>query len=447
LATFILKHFSSPEALKKVAPARLIAFLSSHREFLNRRGMSLPSAEAAGSLDLQQLVHIFMTPEDPAARTPSELIDALYVLDEVATPAGMDAILQNAADLGIPLSNTPDQAPMDVAVEAWLIDRDLVLNAHAEQYLDHPRSFEYFPRSLKSKNPYQPPTKHILHTIEQDLDCWFENHRRGRGARVFMFPRGCSTWFLVRHGQPLRREGSMDNGQPSSVVYRPERFDVLVYDHNLDEIRINAQSKGEKDIYREILGKHLRGDAGYFGTAAKYTLDPLRVDKTNSLNCQDIPGIEKITLREVKFFWGGAENEVETRRAVDIFAAYAARNHEFPRLPKIIEARFEVKFTGSKATRMVTVRGHNTQCVRDPDTTLIESWLKARGFAAKLDATGQGADVVPKTLGGDGGHSGAADKLGGLGIPTGSGIFIDLPAPQKDRNAGKRTPASGTPSD
>ena len=56
---------------------------------------------------------------------------------------------------------------------------------------------------------------------------------------------------LVRHGDPFRREGSFDAGQTSSVFYRPEKHDVLVYEPAIGEIRMHAASKGEKETYRD----------------------------------------------------------------------------------------------------------------------------------------------------------------------------------------------------
>ncbi len=59
-------------------------------------------------------------------------------------------------------------------------------------------------------------------------------------AALFMFPEADETWFLVRHGQPFRREGSIVDGESESVFYRPEKFDVLVYSSAASELRINA---------------------------------------------------------------------------------------------------------------------------------------------------------------------------------------------------------------
>jgi len=45
------------------------------------------------------------------------------------------------------------------------------------------------------------------------------------------------VWFLVRHGEPFTRESIVKDGESSSVYYRPEKYDVLVYNPETGEIR------------------------------------------------------------------------------------------------------------------------------------------------------------------------------------------------------------------
>lgn len=162
------------------------------------------------------------------------------------------------------------------------------------------------------------------------------------------WPREDGIWFLVRHGEPYKREGSLENGESTSVLYRPEKHDVVVYDPAIGEIRINARSKGEKELYRTRFGLHLFGDKEFFPGKSKYTLEPLRTDGKASLACTDIDGIEWIRLREVQFYWGGPQHEIETRKADDYFAVLEARGRSLPTKARIIRAGFLIKFADSK---------------------------------------------------------------------------------------------------
>lgn len=423
MATLALRSFTRMEMLKSVDPIRLVQFLNPYASFLADRHVVLPSVTSQSrtstirdEIDFDGIIRIFASPDTPHPIAPSELIDDACIIDEMSTDHGMDTLLTEADLRKIDLGKPDDQAPMDVAVHAWLLDSELVQHAHAQQYLDRPRSFEYFPRLGSVRRDPAKTTPAVLKRMETDLDNWFEKRRRGRGSHIYVFKRPDSTWFLIRHGQPLRREGSLDNGEPSSVMYRPERFDVVAYDHSLDELRMNAQSKGEKDLYRQVFGKHLFDEPMYFGSAAKYTLDPIRVQGRACLNCDDIAGIDSIKLVEVQFYWGGAENETEIHKASDVYAAYEAREKDMPLRPKVTKARFEVKFKDSRSTRRVAVNGNSTQCVRDADTAYIETWLEARGFASQRDTKANASEPVPKVLVDDEHVAELASKLRGVGV-------------------------------
>jgi hypothetical protein len=299
----------------------------------------------------------------------------------MATVEGMDSLLEEARIEGLRIEDDANPSPADIAVQVWLQNRDILERKHAEQFLTKPRSFEYFQTEKDPVPEFVLPKAKATQALERELDDWFEEHKRGRGTRVFAYPREDSCWFLVRHGDPFKREGSLDEGKPSSVYYRPEKFDVLVYDPKTGEIRMNARSKGEKDLYRRAFGLHIFGSADFFPGTSKYTLEPLRTDGSASLVCTDVDGMDWVRLIEVRYAWGGKHNETETRQADDIFEALAEREAQMPAKARIVRARFKVKFSDAKTPRTVTIRPSNiAQYQRDADSVLVEQWLLNRGF-------------------------------------------------------------------
>ena len=82
--------------------------------------------------------------ESPDADTPKDLADALYIINEMATPKGMDGLLEEAKAKEISLDGHTEQSPADIALHVWLHDRDLVERKHAEQFITRKRSFEYY---------------------------------------------------------------------------------------------------------------------------------------------------------------------------------------------------------------------------------------------------------------------------------------------------------------
>jgi hypothetical protein len=134
----------------------------------------------------------------------------------------------------------------------------------------------------------------------------FARKNRGRGVWVFAYPQEDRTiWFLVRHGDPYRRENILARGEQSSVAFRPLKFDVVIFDSALGELRVHAKQPWEVRDFRLEFGLYLFGDMNFFSAAPKYTLDPLRTDGPESLRCAELCGIKHVTLREVYLLWGG----------------------------------------------------------------------------------------------------------------------------------------------
>ena len=378
MATYNLRRFAQPAVLKAMAPKRLHEFLGPYQSYFDGRGLSLPSPNASNGLDYEHLVEVLMSPD---ADTPKDLVDALFLVNEMSTDENMDLLLQEAETNSLSLDGKLDPTAADVAVQIFLQDRQLLERKHAEQYLTRPRVFEYFQTQARPIPTFKEPSWVTLLALEIDLDDWFEKKKRGRGSRVFVYPKGDSIWFLVRHGDPFRREGSLDGDQMSSVFYRPEKHDVLVYESAAGELRMNACNKGEKEIYRKEFGRHVFGNEDFFPGTGKYTLEPLRRDGAVSIVCTDVDGMDLVRLKEVQFLWGGPEREIEIRRANDLFAALAGGGRSMQATAPILRASFQVKFTDAKSPRIVTIRPSNiAQYTRDGDADVVEDWLQKRGF-------------------------------------------------------------------
>lgn len=375
MPTFNPRRFTEPKVLRSIGREHLLAFLGRFESYLAGCGVSLPSND---DIDYDRLsVVLASAAHDP----PLELVDALYLLAYLSTDEGLNALVEVAAEMGIALPGD-DLTPADVAVRIWLVDPTLLEQQQARLYVHGKRSFDYFPmrRAGDVVPKSRKPTPKALRDIERDLSKWFVEHKRGGRCEVRAFPEAHRTLFLVKHGEPLRRE-EVDSQAQSSLLYRPMKYDVVVHEQALGELRVNAQTVGEKSLYCQTFGKHLLGDPEFFGDADKHTLDPLRVDGEESLNCEGIGGgIDWIRLVEVQYLWPGDPIETEVRRSKDIFRGLRSRGKSMPQRPKIIAAKFEVKFTNSKSSRRVKVTPNNATFVQDDDSDAVTRWLEARDF-------------------------------------------------------------------
>jgi len=174
----------------------------------------------------------------------------------------------------------------------------------------------------------------------------------------------------------------MENGQPATVFYRPQRHDVLVYDPVRGELRVNCCSKRERDVFLRAFGIHLFGRPDFFPGTAKYTLAPLVRRGRDCLACADVRGIERVHLKEVEFFHTDAPWQRVTRKADDIFELVERAEVQWPaRVEQITRATFEVKFWRARRPRRLTIVPCNKALYgRDDDSALLEEWLAARQF-------------------------------------------------------------------
>jgi hypothetical protein len=388
MPTFQLRRFSRPEVLKSIAPATLTAFLKPYRRFLFSRGVALPPPGLHFDVDYEALVRAFLSPD---TNTPRELIDALYIIDEMAMAHGVDALVAEVARRGLSLAPGPDPTPEDLAVQVWLLDQDILERLHAEHHLARVRSFTSYQTARARRPAFRRPTERQLAALAAELDGWFEKHKRGRGARVILSEKEDAAWFLVRHGEHFKREESMEGVEASSVYYRPLKYDLLVYVPPIGELRINARSEGERQLYRAAFGSHLFGDANAFPGTEKYTLDPLRELGEAALASADIDGIDWVKLKEVQIYIPGDPWEVVSRKSDDVFKLFEARARRFPEGGRLTRGTCQVKFADYKHPRTVVIRPSNiAQFRRDDDSVLVEQWLAARGFVVDAGADRNG---------------------------------------------------------
>ncbi len=373
-----VRPFSHPGDLKLVSPKHLARFLSLYTGFLESRGLSVSrSGVEVSNLDYTALANILMT---SGPDTPRELTDSLQYVREMATPEAMDYLLREAGIHGISIDD-PNLSPADLAVQVWLHDRSILEHVYAEQFLIRPCAFVYFQEVDRCGAEFRGLSQNIIRALEGDLEKWFRRTKRGRDCRVFVYPRQDGIWFLVWHGAPYRREGCIVHGTSSCICYRPERYDVVIYQPATGELQIDADAIAERETYRECFGRHFFGDDHHFPGTAIYTLGPLRTDGERALVCSDVDGMELVRLCSIEFIIGGRFRSMETIEADDVYAAMNAGEVIMPHNARLSAGGFSIRFSDSRVPRKVFLRPSNMICYqRDSDCVMVEPWLRLRGF-------------------------------------------------------------------
>lgn len=364
--------------LKSISPKRLVQVLSPYRKFLLSRGLDLSMIDVTMTTpDHATLMRLLMTFDSDM---PVELVNSLHCIHEVSAAGAMDSLLEEAAGLGIPLDD-PDLSPADIAVLIWLRDHRVLERIHAEQFAVRSFTFVYFQGNRSEDVTFTEPSPAIMMELEQDLNYWFEHMQQGRTCRVYVYHRDDGIWFVVWHGDHYRREGCIERGESSCICYRPERYDILVYQPATDELQIGAGTRSEREIYRKLFGRYLFGDDNHFPGTAKYTLDPLRTDGQRALVCSDVPGMEYVKLYRVECCIDGPLRSIETVEAEDVFAAINTNDVVISPRVRLSEAWFRIKFAGSRTPRVVSLRPSNMiHFQQEDDRIMVDLWLRLRGF-------------------------------------------------------------------
>ena len=377
MQTLSTKRFSDPDSLRRVGPTYLLELLAPHADFFLAKGLALPGEASAAQLDYDLLGSILLTPDES---TPPDLAESLFYINALATDESMDSLIEAAEKYNIDLSLPLDPAPSDVAVRFWLKDKDHFVDVHNNAYLDSPRAFLSFVADADPLPPFKKPNQTTLDAIAKRLDMWFLKYKRGDGTRVTAHRRDGSCWFLIRHGESFKRDGTLNDGNPGNVFYRPQKHDVVIYDPAKGELRIHCKGKRLQTEYCKAFGFHLFGNESFFPGTAKYTLAPLTTGK-DCLAVGAIKGIDAVVLQEVEFFWPGEHWERVVRKADNMFALFEKRKQSWPDADRITRATFAISFTGQPKPRRVTIRPSNKilyQCI--DDAQIVEPWLEQQGF-------------------------------------------------------------------
>lgn len=375
--TVNLRRYSEPDTLREISPRMLVALMDEHREFLATKGITLPPVGQEAELDYQSLATIFLSPDD----IPPELVERFHMVKQMSGPGTMDKILDTVRDRQMEFTFPTDSSPEDVAAHLFLNDRALFQELYAEKAVARYRSFIYYVARRKRAG-FRPPAS--MSALEKTLNGWYEAHQRGRSARVFMREKDHEFWFYVRHAEPIKRDGCVDlkDFQSGSMIYRPERHDLVVYDTQAGEMRVHADCESEPELFRLAFGLHLFNDANYFPPSrGKYTLEPLKTAARASLACAGIDGLVDITLKEIEFRGHGELGLRERLAAADVFSVFESRRFKIPARADIRLAKFSVLFRDAKKPRTFTIRPSNYATFgRDDDAVPLHVWLERQGF-------------------------------------------------------------------
>jgi hypothetical protein len=384
-----LKRFTNPKNLRGLGRPLLKRFFEEFEEELTKCKAKLPPETLEDDDYFKQLAEVFFSPKE----LPPEMTEVLYAVLEMANDHGVDRLTKAAKEKGLPIDWEKKASNLDIVMQVWLADKDTMLEQHSEHRLMGMTSFQYWGTKTPPADrvAFTPPTDEVMELLRKAVDDWCkENHRGDNTVSITKHQLDGELWFLVQHGGTMSRLAEAKGNQKTeTLLYRPGKDDVVVYNIERDEIRIHTSSKGERELYRAEFGQRLRGDAAYFSERKSFVLDPLRNDVEKALSVDGLPEVKKITLLELEMSFGGEFDDRTVRKSDDMVASAAQRSKDgkvikaVPDTGNLVRAIFEVEFANSKKPRKVHLRPPDElRLGRHGDLKVVQDWLTKREFRA-----------------------------------------------------------------
>lgn len=385
------ERFADPFFLKQIGRPLLERFLRRFEPALAGRNVLLPPPGALDHEFFNVLAHMLMSPEG----LPPEMNEAIHVINEMSTAEGQQRIEELIRQSGARIEFDEESSRADIAMQLFLSAPELLARARDMCRLSRLSTFHHFAvHASFASNTAGAADLDRVTSLETACDAWFARHSRGRKNTridVWRLPaaghdpgaKEIEYWFLIRHGDTFTRAPRIERGRTDVLHFRPAKIDVVVYNPARKEIRINARTLGERDLYRAAFGEHIFGDAGAFSDRKKYTLAPLVSDGADALDVSGVPEIRKAVLRGIEAALPGASAPSVVGKSSDLFAAIAEGllPGVLPPGTRLVQAAFDLYFDGGAIPRSIQLRPPNTlRLSRHAISETVERWLAARGF-------------------------------------------------------------------
>ncbi|WP_168565120.1 hypothetical protein [Crateriforma spongiae] len=372
-----LNHLTNPEIVRTIGPTRLLDLLSPHQTYLAGRGLKLPAPSKAATLDHDKLIAIL---ETPSMDTPQEMLNALGMINDMATEQGMDALLSSARSADVRLDLSDEDSPADVAVQVWLAAPALLEARHAWHTFKMPRRMEcYAPAG--DDTPLLKLTSERIESCRRNVADWMNQNNRSDNAKVLLREDADQVVTTIRRGDPYKRFETIDKRGIRRVHLRPAAKDVAILDRAENVLLVNSQLKNAREVYRRCMGSMLFGSPDHFVEFPRFTFDPFVELQRDVLSPADIDEIESIQLTEVRFDFDRDQHPYKVFGADDLVADMEQHHYELPWDERIQSMNLRFKFRNVRMRRAIKLYAGNAACyTRDGYAELIERWLRLRGI-------------------------------------------------------------------
>ena len=385
MQTLNSQRITDIQFLLSVRPERLVKFFDPYREYLASCGWNWPDSDKVNKSRIESLAGILQAADTDA---PAKMLDSLHTVSGLTNRVTLDLLFDQIGGLLDTFMNEREPFAGDVAIEAYLMNpraAEQILSMRSGMLRRSYRSFQADSHTV----PIVPDDlENRIAALGQYLDGWFDARGCGPGATAKYLQDPSHLFVTCEHGLPLKRQRTLDRGRQGVQIFRPLLDDFAVFDKLVGELRINAETASQRDIYRRMIGKFIFDNEKLFPEGDKFSLEPLIEYRHKALSAADIEGLDSVQCCGVKMLLPGHEPEEITSRRRDMIDVLDARmtmlrDAGFEEI-RLTEAKFQMAIAGSRRSRTVTIKPPNVAVyARDGDAIIVERFLTARGFVTE----------------------------------------------------------------
>jgi hypothetical protein len=314
-------------------------------------------------------------------RLPGDLLELLYMLDDLADEQGDDRLRALVAAEGVEEDIPGLDGDLSYADTAILIYRhkpEILTACHDEAT---PRKVcKYIEwRAANAIGLTLSQAKRRKQRVEREMAAWFASKGRGRVCDVHVFQDNNELRFVITHGQNYRSQGSYTPDlKRSRSAFRPQRHDLAIWDPRRRVLLVHASTRAEQQQYRSVFGQVYWGSTTYFQRDDIYNLAVLQ---RHNFTLSQAYGVTASRLVEVITTLDDAHNTRQVTTGSDLLAS--AREQRAPNLARgtIVSAGFLLSYESGGRPRRLDIRMPNiADYDRDRDGIPARAWLEANRF-------------------------------------------------------------------
>jgi hypothetical protein len=309
-----------------------------------------------------------------------ELYDAINLVNTLAANKGRGAILEvaKAQNVWIPRELS---SPYDVALWTWLHHPDIAERAGYRLKMHNARSFFYFPSFLGEDTPALQYTPVNIEHFANSMGAFYAQASKGGVAKVLDVMEGNELWLLIRHGGYLERHGDVDehSGDVSTICFRDEEYDVLIYNTRHRELKIRRTSDATMERLKMEFGQIFFGSAHTFVGRESFPLDVFKRNDLSFFRTIKVPGITDVKFSEVRYMLHGAVTKTVHEKSADLLQSASVDGYVVPNIAFQVDfAKLRFRFEGEDKYRSVDLCPPNrSSFARESDAPKVEEWLRA----------------------------------------------------------------------